>query len=56
MALGTLGALWATWHITNRELVGVSRNALLVRSTTLALVALCGVAAALLYVSIQAAS
>jgi polyferredoxin len=56
MALGTLGALWATWRITNRELVGVSRNALLVRSTTLALVAVCGVAAALLYVAIQAAS
>jgi hypothetical protein len=56
IALGTLGALWATWRITNRELVGVSRNALLVRSTTLALVAACGAAAALLYVAMQAAS
>jgi len=55
MVLGTLGALWATWRITNRELVGVSRNALVVRSATLGLTAVCGVAAALLYVAIQAA-
>ena len=55
MALGTLGALWATWRITNRELVGVSRNALVVRSATLGLTAVCGVVAALLYVAIQAA-
>ncbi|HVB70632.1 MAG TPA: 4Fe-4S binding protein [Acidimicrobiales bacterium] len=56
MALGTLGALWATWKITNRELVGISRNAVVVRATTLGLVAVCGVAAALLYVAIQAAN
>jgi len=56
MALGTLGALWATWRITNRELVGVSRNAIVVRTATLAVVALSGAAAALLYVAMQAAS
>lgn len=56
MALGTLGALWATWRITNRELVGVSRSALAVRTTTLGLVAVCGAGAALLYVAIQAAN
>ena len=56
MALGTLGALWATWRITNRELVGVSRSAIVVRTATLAVVALSGAAAALLYVAMQAAS
>ena len=56
MALGTLGALWATWRITNRELVGVSRNAIVVRTATLAVVAVSGAAAALLYVAMQAAS
>jgi polyferredoxin len=56
MALGTLGALWATLRITNRELVGVSRSATVVRSATLSLVAVCGVAAALLYVAMNAAN
>ena len=56
MAAGTLAGLWAMWRITNRELVGVSRNALVVRATTLTLVAVCGAAAALLYVAIQAAN
>ena len=56
MALGTVAALWATWRITNRELVRVSRNALVVRATTLTMVTICGTAAALLYVSMQAAN
>ncbi len=56
IGLGTLGAVWAMWRITNRELVGVSRSALIVRSATLGLVVLCGAAAALLYVAIQAAN
>ena len=56
IALGTLAALWATWRITNRELVGVSRSTLVVRASTLSLVAVCGVAAALLYVAMQAAN
>jgi NosR/NirI family transcriptional regulator, nitrous oxide reductase regulator len=55
IALGTLGALWATWRITNRELLAVSRSALAVRVTTLGLVAACGAAAAVLYVAMQAA-
>jgi hypothetical protein len=55
VALGTIGALWATLRITNRELVGVSRNAAVVRCTTLALVAACGTVAAVLYVAMQAA-
>jgi hypothetical protein len=56
IALGTAGALWATWRITNRELVGVSRSALVVRTTTLALVVVCGAVAGLLYVAMQAAN
>ena len=56
IALGTVGALWATWRITTRELVGVSRNAVVVRGATLTLVAASGAAAALLYVAMQAAS
>lgn len=56
IVLGTLAALWATLRITNRELVGVSRNAFLVRATTLGLVAVCGTVAALLYVAMQAAN
>ncbi|HEX9031493.1 MAG TPA: 4Fe-4S binding protein [Streptosporangiaceae bacterium] len=55
MAIGTLGALWATWRIANRELVPLSRSALAARVTTLGLVAVCGVAAAVLYVVMQAA-
>ncbi|MHB1783584.1 MAG: 4Fe-4S binding protein [Acidimicrobiales bacterium] len=56
IALGTLGALWATWRITNRELVPVSRSALAVRATTLSLVGVCGALAAVLYVAMQAAN
>ncbi len=56
MVLGTLGALWATWRITNRELVPLSRSAVVVRSATLTLVAASGAAAALLYVAMHAAS
>jgi len=55
IALGTLGALWATWRIANRELVPVSRSALGVRVATLGFVAACGVAAAVLYVLMHAA-
>ena len=55
MALGTLGALWATWRIANRELVPLSRSTLAVRVTTLGLVSVCGVAAAVLYVAMHAA-
>ncbi len=56
IALGTLGALWAMLRITNRELVPVSRNALLVRTTTLGLVSVCGAVTAVLYVAMQAAN
>jgi hypothetical protein len=56
IALGTLGALWAMWRIVDRDLVPVSRSAVAVRITSLGLVVLSGVAAAWLYVAMQAAS
>jgi hypothetical protein len=56
ICLGTLGAMWTMWRITNRELVDVSRSALIVRSATLGLVVVCGAVAAALYVAIQAAN
>ena len=55
MALGTLAALWSVWRISGRELVPVSRSAIGVRVAALGLVLGCGAAAAVLYVSIQAA-
>ncbi len=55
IALGTAGALWATWRITGRELVAISRGRISVRAATLGLVLLCGMAAAALYVLINAA-
>ncbi|HEV2376406.1 MAG TPA: 4Fe-4S binding protein [Streptosporangiaceae bacterium] len=55
IALGTLGALWATWRITNRELVPVSRGTAGLRMVTLGFVAACGVATAVLYVLMNAA-
>jgi len=56
IALGTVAALWATWRITTRELIPVSRSALAVRVTTSGLVLVCGAAAAVLYVAMQAAN
>jgi polyferredoxin len=55
VGIGTLGALWTTWRITNRELVPVSRGAAGVRAVSLGLVLAFGLAAAVLYVLIQAA-
>jgi len=55
MALGTAGALWATWRISGRELVAISRGKAGVRAASLGLVLLCGIAAAVLYVLINAA-
>ena len=56
VVLGTLGALWATWRITSRELVAVSRSALGVRVATMGLVAASGAVVAVLYVAMHAAS
>ncbi len=55
IALGTLAALWATWRITGRELVSISRNAVGVRLATLGLVLGCGAGAAVLYLIMHAA-
>ncbi len=56
IALGALASLWAMWKITNRELISVSRNALLVRVSTLASVVLCGGIAIGLYIIMHGAS
>ena len=56
IALGTLGAGWATWRIANRELLAVSRSAVALRLATLGLVLGCGAVAAGLYVAMHAAS
>jgi hypothetical protein len=55
VGLGTAASLWATWRITNRELVPVSRSAVGVRIAGVSLVLACGVVAAWLYVLINAA-
>jgi 4Fe-4S binding protein len=55
IALGTVGGLWATWRITGRELVSISRGKVGIRAAGLGLVLLCGLAAAVLYVLINAA-
>ena len=55
IALGTTGALWATWRISGRELVAISRGKVGVRAASLGLVLVCGIAAAVLYVLINAA-
>jgi len=56
IALGTLASLWATWRISERDLVPVSRHALGVRVASLTVVLACGVAAGFLYVIMHAAS
>ena len=56
IAAGTLAALWATWRITNRELVPLSRGVLGLRMATTGLVLACGTAAAVLYVLMHAAA
>jgi polyferredoxin len=55
VGLGTIGSLWATWRIANRELVQVSRSAAGIRVAALSLVLVCGIAAAWLYILINAA-
>jgi hypothetical protein len=55
IGLGTVGSLWSTWRIVNRELVPVSRNAISVRVAALSLVLACGMVAAWLYILINAA-
>lgn len=56
IVLGTLGSLWATWRIAQRELVPVSRSAVGVKVAGLGLVLACGAAEAVLYVAMHAAS
>jgi len=55
IAVGTAGALWSTWRIAGRELVPISRGTAGVRAVTAVLVLACGLAAAWLYVLMNAA-
>ncbi len=55
IAAGTIGGLWSTWRITGRELVPLSRGGAAVRVAALGLVLVCGAAAALLYLLMNAA-
>lgn len=56
IAIGTLASMWASWQIAKRELVGISRNPVAARALALALPLACGVAAAVMYVIMRAAS
>ncbi len=56
IALGMVASMWASWRISGRELVGISRNAAAARAVALALPLACGVAAGILYVIMHAAS
>jgi len=56
IALGTLASMWASWRISGRELVTISRHPAAARAVAVALPLACGVAAAVLYVIMHAAS
>lgn len=56
IALGMLASMWASWKISGRELVGISRHPASARAVALALPLACGLAAGILYVIMHAAS
>jgi len=56
IALGMLASMWASWRISGRELVTISRHPAAARAVAVALPLACGVAAAVLYVIMHAAS
>ena len=56
IGLGTAAALWATWRIGTREVVGASTRPVAVRVATLGFVLASGAAAAFLYLIIHAAT
>ena len=56
IALGTIAALWATWRISGRELVPISRGGMGIRVASSGVVLACGIAAAVLYMLIHAAN
>lgn len=55
IALGTVGASWATWRIASKELGPVSNNLAALRVASMSLVVACGAAAGFLYVIMHAA-
>ncbi len=56
LALGTVAALWATWRIGTRELVGASSRPIGIRVASLGFVVASGASAAFLYVIMHAAT
>ncbi|HUY07266.1 MAG TPA: 4Fe-4S binding protein [Acidimicrobiales bacterium] len=55
IALGTAASMWASWKISNRELILISRHPIAARSIALALPLACGLVAGVLYIIIHAA-
>ena len=56
IALGMLASMWASWRISGRELVAISRHPVAARVVAVALPLACGVAAGILYVIMHAAN
>jgi len=56
IAIGMVASMWASWRISGRELVGISKSPAAARVVALALPLACGVAAGVLYVIMHAAS
>jgi NosR/NirI family nitrous oxide reductase transcriptional regulator len=56
IALGFAASMWATWRISGRDLVPISTRPVAVRLSALAIVVVCGGAAAFLYAIMHAAT
>jgi len=56
IALGMFASMWASWKISGRDLVGISRHPVAARAVALALPLVCGLTAGILYVITHAAS
>jgi len=56
VAIGMVASMWASWRISGRDLVGISKSPAAARAVALALPLACGVAAGVLYVIMHAAS
>jgi len=55
IALGMFASMWASWKISGRDLIGISRHPAAARAVALALPVACGLVAAVLYVIMHAA-
>ncbi len=56
VGLGAIASMWASWKISGRELVAISRHPVAARLIALALPLACGVVAASFYVAMHAAA